>query len=274
MVLVVVLGVHFLLLLDFNSFNEKLLVKLNELPGFFYKKSFFWGEGYVVYFQSTLLLSVFSIFLYLNGRKLGWWLLCMSLALSTSRFGVLVSIVVPILLSLIGVKNISKMMKDIFLPSGMLLLFSYYIAYLFLRDGFSGDAIVGMGSFEARVAHLISTIESIDVYNFMLGQGPGSFFYTLRIDGYVDNSELTYLEFFRKFGLVGYWLFLYCISVVLNQNYKHSNHECNVYLLVIFFVALSNPVLTSIIFSFFVALSLRLNSKEVYFERSRYNCSL
>ena len=86
--------------------------------------------------------------------------------------------------------------------------------------------------------------------------GPGSFFYSSGFNEFVDNIEVSQLELFRKYGLIGYSLFhlsLFCLSwnFLVKRNYP-----AQICFAAFYFVAFSNPVLVTFLFSIFVSVFL------------------
>ncbi len=251
--------VHIMVLSEFLIPADLIIVfLLKNFDGLFHPKNFFGFDYYVIYFQATLLFTVFSIIFYTQKKYKLYFFSLLLLFVSTSRFGLFVGILVPILIRFLGKRRLSKLTVYFFIFLPLLILLLYVYVYFANSSSWNADPYYGLTSGEARIAHVISTINSFtDIKSVILGQGPGSEFYTLRCNCFVDNTELSQLEFLRKFGLIGYILFhLFLFYVVFRNNSNHL-YDLNMFVLTAYVVSVSNPVLTSLIFSALISLSLR-----------------
>lgn len=61
-----------------------------------------------------------------------------------------------------------------------------------------------------------------NISTFVLGDGLGSYFYTQGL-GYCNNTELTYLELFRRFGIIGGGIYLFLMYKPVFQLYKEKS---------------------------------------------------
>ncbi|MBT5490926.1 hypothetical protein HOK00_01060, partial [bacterium] len=263
-----VLLVHFLLITNLIISPDELLFLLNFVEGFFHRYSILGFDYYSIYFQSTLTLTVFTFIAYLNKYYKIYLLFIFILAISLSRFGVFVSLLLPLLIYFFNIRIISKIIVTAFIPISIIIILFYSAIYYYYYDNFTIDVYYGLSSSEARIAHIISTFQSFDLKNFFLGQGLGSEFFTIRSNSYVDNTELSQLEFLRKFGFFGYMTFHSLIFTTMYCNHTSKNYSFNIYIISIYFASMSNPILTSLIFAIFIGYSLKeITNKKGNYER-------
>ncbi len=262
-----VLLVHFLLITNLFIPQDELLTVLNLFfNGFFHRYSILGFDYFSIYFQSTLTLVVFTIIAYLNKSYKLYILFLFVIAISLSRFGFFVAVAIPILIYLIGVSKLSKLITIYIIPFSFTIIIFYFMIYFIYNDTFVAD--IYLSSSEARIAHTISIIESFNIYNFFMGQGLGSEFYTMRSGSLTDNTELSQLEFIRKFGFIAFLLFHLMIFLTMYFAHKKSFHKANLYIFTLYLASMSNPILTSLLFSILIGYSLsrilKIKSKAIY----------
>ena len=103
-----------------------------------------------------------------------------------------------------------------------------------------------------RSGHFTSLIVEYEKkpISLILGQGPGSTFYSQGINEITNNIEVSQLELLRKYGLITFFLFhifyFYPIITQIPGSLKIS-------LLLFYVVTFSNPVLLSIFSLFFLS---------------------
>jgi len=235
----------FVLLLCFGSLVTAFFYNL-EYPGWFYVRS----DGYPqVYFQSTLCLVVFSLYAYLNGYVKSAVFFSLILLVCLSRFGAL-TVVTFILLELVfGVKLLAKYCQVAFLIFVLIFLPACFALYVLIpQDLDFSDASL------ARFGHLVSIFDGLDLYKALVGSGPGTSFYTKGFSSFANNIEVSQLEVFRKYGLIGYGLINFVFYMILKYFYAIRHYVAVVCLCGFYFVAYSNPVLMTFIFSIFVGI--------------------
>jgi hypothetical protein len=256
--------VYLILITNIPISDHELLLLLNtSFKGFFYQYTKFGFTFYMIYFQSTLLLSVIAVISYLNNNYKSYILFLFILLVSMSRFGLFTALLVPILVKIFGLKELSKKITIYFLPFVSILFICYFIIYFLFYDNLSVDIYNGITSSESRIISLVSTINSFSINNFFIGQGAGSEFYNMTIDGYSNNTELSQLEFLRKHGFIIFVFFHLLINLILYLNYKKGLQKVNIYVGTLYLVSLSNPVLTSLVFSILCGYSLsQIQQKE------------
>lgn len=236
------------LLLIFYSSPEQIVALLEEnVAGRFHEKIFFGYEYFVIYPQSLLFITGASVVLFLRRRYLLYVMMLLFFLISTSRFGLFVSLLVPILCYALGVRAAARLFTLTFPFLIFILFLCYFFVYFYFKGGFSPDYYHGLSSFEARVGQLISTIDSFsDLSEILFGQGAGSEFYSLRSLSFVDNSELSQLEFVRKYGLFSFIVFHALIFRSLYLCYVSNKYEEVIVIFTVYFTTFSNPVLTSL----------------------------
>lgn len=264
-----VLLVHFLLITNLLITQDELLTVLNLFfNGFFHRYSVLGFDYFSIYFQSTLTLVVFTIIAFLNKNYKLYILFLFVIAISLSRFGFFVAVAIPTLIYLIGVSKLSRLITIFIIPFSFIIIIFYFMTYFIYNDNFAVDVYYGVSSSDARIAHTISTIESFNIYNFFIGQGLGSEFYTMRSERLTDNTELSQLEFLRKFGFIAFLLFHLMIFFTMYFAHKKSFHEANLYIFTLYLASMSNPILTSLLFSILIGYSLsrifKTKSKAIY----------
>lgn len=261
-------------LLFFPEFGQKTVQMLGPLfSGRFHEKNFFGFSHYVIYPQAVLFISGAAILLFVRRKYSLYFISLIFLAVSTSRFGFFVATIFPVLLMLFDLRMFSKILLRSFWIILVSLFTCYFITFLIYDGSYNPDYNHGLSSFEARVGHLLSSFYSFSKpYEFVIGQGPGSEFFSLRSLSYVDNSELSQLEFFRRLGIVGFTLYHSIVFLSLWYNYTRSRYDYFLLIFATYFVTISNPVLTSLTLSMLVAsgFSLKRNVKS----ECSNNCSI
>lgn len=227
-----------------------------KFPGWFYLR----GDGYPqVYFQSTLAFVVMSVYAYLNGYKRCSVLLLFSLIISLSRFGSLVVILCIFLNFCWGTKKFAFysfyfliFLAFSFIPIAMLV-------YFFLPS----DVNYQVNADIVRLGHLMSIFDSMEPIQYVFGMGPGSVFYSVGFEAWVDNIEVSQLELFRKYGVVGYIFFHISFLSLSWYLLKVKKYSSQVSMSAFYIVAYSNPVLMTFLFPIFVGVFLSDNNASV-----------
>lgn len=267
---IVILAIFFLALFLPKNLSEVVLKLFQDIPGWFYIRHSGLIPGYPnVYFQATLSLVSISLVAYFYNYKKSYVFFIIVLAICLSRFGVFVSFAFVILASLFDrltydSVNISRKFFLFFsLFTGPLVFTLFLLIFISLYGSYIND---GSGV-AIRLGHLVSVFEILEPADFLLGNGPGSSYYSLGFDKVVDNIEVSQLELFRKYGLLGFTIlhlsFFYFIIHLLTK--KQSNL---VFIFLAFYlVSFSNPVLLtfnlSILISLLCVISLKGNTKYV-----------
>jgi hypothetical protein len=200
-----------------------------------------------VYYQGTLAITPAAVIFARKG-SIRWFLICLlALAVAPSRFGVFTSVFLFLIIY----------RRKLYIPFiiGMILLICLNIFNInipVLYDFMDMFRRTSYGS-SVRFGHLKSIME---LFNnnpmvFLLGQGPGTVFYTSGFNSYVDSVEISHFDFMRKYGIF-YFIFLNIgLLLLIFQLYRNKTVESKylIYgLIAHYIVAISNPVLTSIPF--------------------------
>ncbi|MDX7991999.1 hypothetical protein [Xenorhabdus littoralis] len=216
-----------------------------KFPGWFYIRS----DGYPqVYFQSTLFLVVISIYSYINGFKKSAYFFLIMLIICLSRFGVFSVITVLLLNRIFGTYLLARLSYYFFMVTSILFIPLCFLLFLSLPK----DIDFTLSSGLIRFGHLVSIFQIIDIRSIFLGMGPGSEFYSMGFNSINDNIEISQLEIFRKYGILGYILInisFFCLQKHFLKNKKFTEQICFVSF---YLVSYSNPVLLTFTFSFFI----------------------
>lgn len=260
-VVTIIFSLHVIALIGYG--RELLTVlKFLEVPGFFRERTYFGFAHYNLYFASTLFLAGISPILL---REKKYWLLFfvgISIIIAPSRFGFVVFIASIVMLKIFKKDYIAKFCP-LLIP---IISFTYLILYLVIYLIYDGqlyfDPSSGLTSAEARVAHVLSIFDGFKISELFFGQAPGSEFFTLRHNRYVDNIEMTHLEIFRKFGLIGFVLLNAILVVVLRILNSKNLHSISISITLVYFMSGSNPIFLSSIMALLIGVSVSAKRKE------------
>lgn len=241
----------FILLLVFSD-AVTIFFKSIDFPGWFYIR----GDGYPqVYFQATLCLVVISVFSFLNGYKLSSIFFCLCLLLCLSRFGFFV-VVLTIILS-VYIKPRQLAIFSYWLFWFLFVIFIPLIIIIFLNS--PGNIDYSTSSGLIRFGHLHSIYSQINEISFLVGSGPGSLFFSSGINNVTNNIEVSQLEVFRKYGLIGYIMvnsfFLFVQKTLINRH----KYTAQIALVAFYIVSYSNPVLLTFMLSVFIGVFFAKN---------------
>lgn len=220
-----------------------------DFPGWFYLR----GDGYPqVYFQSTLAFVVLSLYSALMGYRVAAIVFFLSLALSLSRFGAFVVILFVALNYILGEIRFAKLSFFLMIFLSVASIPIMMVIYMFLPP----DIDYQSSSETVRFGHVMSVFSAMRPIDYIFGMGPGSVFYSSGFNEVVDNIEVSQLELFRKYGVLGYALFhLACVCLSLNF-LKQKNYIAQICFFAFYFVAFSNPILATFMFSIFISVFL------------------
>lgn len=221
--------------------------------GFFGDKKFLSG-GILpnVYFQGTLSVIICGCLSLKNKNYIMFFVILVGLILAPSRFGFLV------LMLWAGFLFFKKSWKRlIYLPLIIVVCFVILQNLDFgieLFSVFTGES----DSLEIRNGHFLSiyNIFADNPVYFLMGQGPGSIFYTFGINSLTDNIEVSQLEYLRKYGILSFVAFCLFYFMPVFSRLK-SDIFIKGALLLYFVVSFSNPVLFSVFSMLFVSFSYK-----------------
>lgn len=208
-----------------------------------------------VYFKSSIFyVWAFTYALLLNQR---WsaMLFVLSMVAAISKASLLAAFVVAV------VRTLSTASVKAFLFFGLgalavlVLIYATALNVLF-------DQIINMESYtvDVRMLHLQSLLAhwAEHPFNILFGFGLGTEFFSLGEGSLVSNIELDHLNTIRKYGLLWSLVFFGWVAWSALRAIRTSNPQWRAIgwaLLVVFFVAGTNPVLISPIFFFALAIA-------------------
>ena len=182
------------------------------------------GKGY--YFKFALLFSVFCIY---SLRKRFFYTFLFSFAaliISDTKLGILM-----VLLFLLY-ESVSRLR-----PANVLVLvITSFLFYVYI-DAAAVLGDISLGVF-ARLSHFDPIIDNFTIINFFLGSGPGSGFFAESFGFFTRDSEISQLEFIRRYGFISFIVFTVSIMLLISKRYY--------YLLgALWVICLSNPIIIS-----------------------------
>lgn len=213
---------------------------INEIQG--YGKGIYSTFGYSIFYKS-LPLAFFSYGYAIKHKK---WLMIvlylMAFLVCGTRANLLVALCMTAAIPLLSAEKPSKkaiiaviliIIAVIFLPD----FIDYYTARSSLKYG-SSDLIK------------IEAIESIfkflndDKTRYIFGSGVGSYFYSSGRGTMVNLVEVSFFDYFRQVGLLGYIFFIYFLIIPFRKYFANERWVLIAYLGYLA-IALTNPLLVS-----------------------------
>tara|TARA_R110002050_G_scaffold299462_1_gene465149 strand:+ start:10715 stop:11896 length:1182 start_codon:yes stop_codon:yes gene_type:complete len=252
---IVILTVFFTALLLPKGASQLFLLNFSSIPGWFYLKENGLFPGYPnIYFQATLGLVPVAIMAYNFGYKKSFLLMLFAMAFSLSRFGVFISVSFVVYGYLVSLFKVSQKKQFDFVYSLSFLIgcfvFVSFVVFYFSQDG---NYTHSFGSMNIRRGHILSIFDSVNLFNFVFGAGPGSFFYSLGFDAIVNNVEVSQLEVFRKYGLIGYLILHFSFHQFVKFLMLNNSLDLAYIFLSFYLVCLSNPILLTFNLSLLLA---------------------
>lgn len=174
-------------------------------------RSFGGIEIVMVYYKSAVLLIVaLPLFIDLNKNNNRVWvfLILICLFISGTRTNIIISIFLFCIYILSTVKgNVRNTIYSLAIPS--VLLAVLYLVYIVLS---SND-----GSNFTKINNIISYLNlfSSSYKYYFIGDGFGSYIYSLALNKYILYSELVYFDLFRFYGGVAFIIFMFFLTIPL-----------------------------------------------------------
>lgn len=232
---------------------EELKPKLIEIfNGIWGAKAFGPIILWIVYFQGTLALIPTCIYCLYIKNNIYFFICFFGLLFSGSRFGILVILLFYLFF------NIRKLLKVFF-------VFGIFFLIGMITNNPIINSLLSMfndsdGGVSIRMGHLIGIMELLEKnpYYLIVGQGPGSVFYSYGFNNFIDTCEISQFDFLRKYGLpftTIVYLSIFVFAFLLIKNTDKKGKAIGWGIVAHFFVAISNPVLTSLPFMSFLAIS-------------------
>lgn len=270
--LVIIFFMLFFSLIFFRlTFGDNILHFLSEFSGGFYYRPLVILEFYqiseyypLVWFQASIMAMPLAIYNLFKKNINLFFLLSMVVFLSLNRTG---SFLVIFIFFISLCKNQKKLAK--YFLYFILILPLVFLATCFIINALYTKNVLEVESgFSIRVGHVISVMEyMVKMDNFFWGMGADSLFITIGRDGdgIVRNQEISYLEVFRRFGIIGYFLFNLGLSLSLIYYYNLSRWWSFYSLFAYIIFSFTNPCLISIIFIIYYAIISSADLKKQYF---------
>ena len=245
----------------------------------FSKKVLFWDFISVFHKSAPILVIPFSFFWdqYLRKKKIKYLslsiLIGLALFFSGTRANILSLFLIFFLVSLFFLYKV----KQKLLTTVLLFLFVSFFSFLAIYLLFT----VKNTSSVAKDGHLLSYIELFAEKPsiILFGQGPGSLFFSKGFNKFTPNTELTYLELIRMFGIFSTFFFIsfyfYPLLVLLRSRKLYS---IGIGYLAYLFIAGTNPFLfgpqgfISLVISYQFACSV--NKRGIRFDNFSNNCNI
>lgn len=234
-------------LMDFHD-----LLTSNSAGFFNNKQAFFSDDLPVVYFQGTLSLVFIGVLAWGFKRYLSFMVALVALILAPSRFGVVV------LLFFVFLYALSEYFKFEYRKIMIVLIniLTLLVLIFFVSEFFSYQLWGEFNIDSVRFGHLNSFIDYInnDLSLAFTGGGPGSKFYSIGINDFTDNIEISQLEILRKYGIL-FFIFIHVSFFYVLYQLRNSKKNIQIFsLMAHYVVSYSNPVLFSIPFLLYLSL--------------------
>jgi O-antigen ligase len=167
------------------------------------------------------------------------------LIISGTRANMLSGIMLPLIILLYYFLKIKKNILGFYLILMSSAIFFMYIIAKILTD-------LNESSFVIKSGHLYSYIKlfSENPIQMIIGYGPGSMFYSSGNGLMVSETELTYFEILRRYGLIGAFLILwifFCPIIFMYQKIKNNKEYFPFFMgyITYLFIGGTNPLLFS-----------------------------
>ena len=222
--------------------------------GFFNEKKVFFEDATpVVYFQGTLALVMCAVLAIGQGRYVTYIVVCIALLVAPSRFGVVLSLFFGA--AMLGIKFYRR--------SGFWIMLGFVVVGVTIGLTSAPESFVeifsseGEGS-QVRLLHVASVLDLFDQKPFLLllGDGPGTSFFSRGFNALTDNIEISQLEVLRKFGLPFALGITGLLGAVCFRLLHQRCRSMALALIAHYVVAFSNPVLFALPAVFLFAISL------------------
>lgn len=225
-----------------NNFAE--LLDAEREAGFFDHKSNILGVYLpVVYFKPTLLLVPLGLYCLIINKKVSFYLALAALFIAPSRTGFLILLLF----------YCAKHFREFSFTFKAVMSLVLFVSINFILSFIDLDNL--MFGLSVRLEHLFSLMKlSINFESIILGQGPGTSFFSSGFNKMTDGVELSQLEFIRRHGVLGFFFL-----ILIWAKAAYSNRLWRQPILAYWIVSMSNPVLA--VFFSFVLLAVILSKK-------------
>lgn len=235
--------------------SELFLLNFSSIPGWFYLKNNGLIPGYPnIYFQATLGLVPVGILAYIFGYKKSFLLILIALTCSLSRFGVFILLSFVLYDAILIRVNMSeKKQADLIYSLSAILgwgVFTSLLLFYFLQND---NYVHSYESMNIRRGHILSIFTDSTLFSFIFGSGAGSFFYSLGFANVVNNIEISQLEIFRKYGIIGFIILHYTFHRFVCFLIANKSLDLAYIFISYYLVSLSNPILLTFNLSLLLA---------------------
>ncbi|MDC3363321.1 hypothetical protein OAW29_03110 [Planktomarina temperata] len=196
------------------------------------------------YFRCTLIVVPIALIYIARNFYFRYLLCCIAIIIADTRAGIGIILIFSLLI----------VSKKIFGTRGLaiLLIASAVITYSTTNTFAFLEQLYGLGT---RFLHIESILLTMQSQSNFFGMGPGSSFYSEGFGFMADDSEVSPVEYYRRYGFFGLIVFhIFLISVIV-QTVK-NNWYLGVSIFAFYLAGLTNPIMVSS-FGFLLYLSIR-----------------
>lgn len=198
------------------------------------------------YFRSTLLIVPVAL-IFLSRSDYGKYTICLvAILISDTRAGLGLLIFFGFLV--ITIRNFGLWFTLV-----LTLSLSVFVISVVQTNGI-GREIIGLS---VRLLHIDSIITVMEEQNKILGMGPGSSFYSQGFGFMTNDSEVSPLEYYRRYGFFGLVCFHSLFAFILIKSFWMDRYY-SLSLIAFYLATLTNPIMTSS-FAFLFYLCFREN---------------
>jgi len=220
---------------NFIMVNEKRYFLGYWAPNFFYKTS-----------PILVIPFAFSFYKALDTKRKQYYLISMIFFLSLMLSGTRANLFSTVLI--LGLIFLNQIYKNYFWkPIALFILQFFFAAAIIITFMLLKEVEY---SNQVKFGHIDSIIDLFRYHPLVLlvGQGPGSLYYSSGFKGMTHISELTYLEIIRMFGLIGGGIILFIFLLPLIIAYRSKKQLKNYFpfsisYLAYLFIGGTNPLL-------------------------------
>jgi len=205
-----------------------------------------------VYFQGMLATVPAAVIMVSQKKFKSFALVMLTLFIAPSRFGVFVCILFFLILYIKKI-YIIIFASVVFVLSMILFEIPVFVDFLDIFDRTTYGHVVRTGHLESILFLFTSHLPY-----FIIGQGPGTMFFSLGFGSYTDSVEISHLDFIRKYGILYFIVLNIAFFYLMHKLYKKSilSKQLTYGLLAHYVVAASNPVLLSLPFMMFLSVCI------------------
>lgn len=243
---VVALMTDFIFLADIlgiiSIFSNPIIAFFSEMNELQYGKGALATFGYSIFFKASPLMLFSYGYMLRNKKWLHAMIFLLAFGASGTRANLIVALIATAGVLLLCSGTPTKKMIVLFLLTVVSILFlPGLVARLTALNAIKYDR-----SESIKYAAITSVFEHMNAapYRYVFGSGVGSFFYSSGRNEYVDVVEVSYFDYFRQVGFVGFSFFMVFLMAPIKKLVRESR-----WLLVCYIgylaIAFTNPLLVS-----------------------------